>query len=89
MSFYAIFVEYNLVIISAKAFSILTSGLRGKKFHRLTVETGHAPWLAIVLTDQFQKYEFKFFWGFQKNEYFLGYEDCGYFVLVITKLDYI
>ena len=23
-----------------------------------------------------QNFEFQYFWGFQKNEYFLGYEEC-------------
>ena len=39
-----------------------------------------------------QNFEFQYFWGFQKNEYFGGggYEDCvDIFFGVITKLDYI
>ena len=43
----------------------------------------------------FKILNFNIFWGFQKNEYFLGYEDFVdiFFFLggggVITKLDYI
>ena len=37
-----------------------------------------------------QNYEFQYFFGFQKNEYFLGYADfVNTFFGVITKLDYI
>ena len=37
-----------------------------------------------------QKFEFLYFWGFQKNEYFLGYEDfVDIFWGVTTKLAYI
>ena len=32
---------------------------------------------------------FKIFWGFQKNEYFLGYEDLKNIFGAITKLDII
>ena len=36
-----------------------------------------------------QNFEFRNFWGFQKNEYFLGYEVFVDIFGVITKLDYI
>ena len=37
-----------------------------------------------------QKFEFRYFLGFQKNKYFLGYDDfVDIFFWVITKLDYI
>ena len=36
-----------------------------------------------------QNSEFQYFWGFQKNEYFFGYEDfADIFWGVITKLGY-
>ena len=37
----------------------------------------------------FKILNFNIFWGFQKNEYFSGYEDFWIFFGVITKLDYI
>ena len=37
-----------------------------------------------------QKFEFQYFWGLKKNEYFLGYDDfVDIFWGVFTKLDYI
>ena len=36
-----------------------------------------------------QNFESQYFWVFQKNKYFLGYDDFVDIFWVITKLDYI
>ena len=36
-----------------------------------------------------QNFEIQYFWGFQKSEYFLGYEDFVAIFFVTTKLAYI
>ena len=50
-----------------------------------TLIFSHIPRLGLFFL--VQNSEFQFFWGFQKNEYFFGYEDfADIFWGVITKL---
>ena len=52
-----------------------------------TLVFSYIPWLVSFFG--VQNFDFQYFWGFQKNKFFWGYEDFVDIFWVITKLDYI